>query len=295
MKIRSIFEDEDILHYIRISIIAFVIFLIVIGMLYFLFRTKTDITFSSYKLPYGTTENTISLIESVGGKQVTDANRSGNMLVIGDLEITATEIDTKKLGVYKVKYSFNDEKREDMIIEVTVYDDQPPELIIIDQELDADLDDLNDDWLKENIKITDNETKDPSVKISTVPENYDYGDKIKVNILVTDDSGNKTSGSYVVHINEKKQDPPQEDNQQIQHNDYSEEQISGTGNNNNQTSNDVTGKQKPQDVFYSADDYDMITASQLCSSTLTSSGYPGSCTGVFDDNNIYQGMKLHFN
>ena len=294
MKIRELLEDEDIRGYLRIGISGLVIFLLAILVLYFLFRTGTDIVFSSYEIAYGSTENTISLIESVGGSTVTDQNRSGNMIIINDMEITANEIDTRQLGEHRVVYSFSDPDIDDVEIVVTVVDKVPPTITILDDSVDYDKEEVDESLLLENVKVADNETPDPMMTVTLDPEEYDYGDEVTVRISAEDRSGNEMSSTFQMHINEAPEPEPEENRDMPADPSRQEPSSSSPSPSTGGASQVQRPSSSAKDKFFSAEEYDMITASQLCASELTSSGRAGNCVGIFDENNIYQGMQLHF-
>lgn len=296
--------DDDVLHYIKIAVIVFISAVAILVMLFLIFRPSAKIELSRHSVEYGETLSAIDLIEKVKGEDVSTADITKGTMTFDDLEISATELDTKKLGEQNIIYSFSDGSK-DISETIEVVDTTKPEITLKTKKITLSLDEAKKmkSW-KQYYQVQDNYHEFPTVLEELEEEELDYGSSTYVKIRAIDTSGNEADARIQLQIKEKEvkkkkeaqieeKDPKQESSKQEPQQSTQEEPQEDSSND---AANEIPEEkiEIPAKDYLFSDGYDMTTAPQACQIDLSNSGRSGMCVPLQDDNGIYIGMRLTF-
>ncbi len=294
-------HDEDVRHYLKLIGGVVISCLLILGGLMIVLRPDGKIELKSNIVEYGENVTSIDLIQKVKGQDIEEAEKSKGSLTFGDLEITADELDTSRLGKQSIRYSFSDGS-EDVVEEIEVKDSVNPVIKVKNEEIELSLSDFeNTKTWKKYYEVTDNYFEAPTSTERLDKTKADYGDILHLEITAIDVSGNKSAAKLTIKIKEEekhkdKKEESRENNAatvppQNQDNKKDDSPIKP-----NEHLPMVENKPKPAGKEYLfSDGWDMSSAPNQCQIDLQNSGISGSCIPIQDDNGIYLGMKLIFN
>lgn len=286
--------------------IAGFVFLVILGIIVSIATSRFSDTTIHFKedltIEYGSEVNTISLIESVGNRKLSedDYDYKNNRIILRNWEVTGETINTNALGKYQVKFTTSDLEDNIYTITVEVVDTIPPEINIKKTEIEIDEDEIGELDLESNYSVTDNYSELRNIYVVYEPraEALKIGKNI-IKIVAQDENGNTSEKQFTVIVNEIIIEEPEP-----------EPPSTPSGNNNSSGGSTTTQPQQPstpapqpsvpsgspvvKDFLFSAG-YDMSTAPQACAAELSASGRSGSCTPLQDADGIYYGMRLTLN
>lgn len=303
-------QDEDIRHYLKITLIGFLLFGVVVCLFLFMFRSTYEIHLVKDTLEYGEEVRVVDLVDGIGSETFTeDSKISSNTIRLSDFEVTFSEIDFDKLGEQTITATFSDESIKDESFVLHIVDTTAPVITIKEDPASMDLEQVKEKDFGSLFEVTDNYTSTSKIKLKTYieEENYTYEDQVTLVIQATDSNKNRTTKHMTIQINPKPEEPEEKEEAEPSQ----ESGNSATSNNSssyganqpqsipsqsqNQQSTAPAQPQKPSNrQFLFSDGYTMDTVSGACSSALFSSGYAGSCVPLQDANGIYYGMELRF-
>lgn len=334
-KIVDLLLDEDIRKYLLFfagGLIAFILLFIAIRIY---FTPKVELVFYEKEIEYQDKINSIVLIESVNGidcKNIKDKTKGSMYIEELDLEITATFLDTEKLGEQEIEYSFNNGcpsiKKTFNILDKTA-----PKITIKKKTLDFYLEELEKmDSISKYYSVIDNCDQLPLVTNDFTKIKFEEGKKYKIEVVATDASKN-VSKDYIEIIVKKKevikeneeekaqtsQNQPSDslnnnqssNNTKPQSNNSQDSQQSNNLNSNNtkpsqkeenkvDTSKKEEATSKPQETpkqpktkrFMFSDGYDMNTAYEACINEFNANGQNGQYYPLKDAEGIYIGYEI---
>lgn len=188
---------------------------ILIGLLFILFigigvsfvEADQTVHFSkNMRIDYGSKQNTITLIEKIGHKKVTKGsiNEKENSLKIGNVTIKADKINTKVMGVSKIKYQINGDEQITKYVEIK--DISSPKIKLKKKNIKISEEKLNTFNIEEFYSVQDNYSKPLSIAVtySKDPTNLKVG-KNKITITAIDEYKNETRKEIVVDVKPKKE------------------------------------------------------------------------------------------
>lgn len=299
--------DEDVRHYIKIIGAVMIFCIIIIGVLMFMFKPDAKIELKTNIVEFGDDITSIDLIRKVKGKNIESGIQSKGSLTFPDLEITADELDTTKLGVQNITYSFSDGS-EDVVEEIEVKDTIKPVIKLKNERIELKLSEFKKmkSW-KKYYEVSDNYFEAPTSTESLDKKNVDYGDILHLDIIAIDVSGNKSTARMIIKIKEKekpedKQNENREEKESTQHKETipnqiqnSEKETTYSDRNPNEYLPRTENKSKLAGKKYLfSEGWDMSSAPNQCQIDLRNSNASGSCIPIQDANGIYLGMELVF-
>lgn len=303
-------QDEDIRHYLKITLIGFLLFGVVVCLFLFMFRSTYEIHLVKDTLEYGEEVRVVDLVDGIGSETFTeDSKISSNTIRLSDFEVTFSEIDFDKLGEQTITATFSDESIKDESFVLHIVDTTAPVITIKEDPVSMDLEQVKEKDFESLFEVTDNYTSASKIKLKMYieEENYTYEDQVTLVIQATDSNKNRATKHMTIQINPKPEEPEEKEEaepSQESGNSATSNNSSSYGTNQpqsipsqsqNQQSTAPAQPQKPSNrQFLFSDGYTMDTVSGACSSALFSSGYAGSCVPLQDANGIYYGMELRF-
>ena len=166
--------------------------LCIVVMMFFVFRlfNKPNIQFKKNQIDIEINEklaDPLTYIEKVNGKYKES-----------DIKIDSSQVNTKKLGEYKIKYTLND-KEYDLLVHVV--DTKAPTYKT--KNLDIDV------GMKVDIKDVVSDIKDSTKTKAYFKKDYDFTKEgqQKMTVVVEDEAGNKTEKEIEVNIVKDKEKP----------------------------------------------------------------------------------------
>lgn len=200
------FKDEYVKRYALFGLIGVSIFAGLALLFMFMFKQNYDISLSTYTIDFGDDTLITELVDSVGGTPVREENIiNANTLMVDDVEIVFDGFDSNVLGSQEVHVRFSNNANEQVIV-LKVVDKIPPVIHIdTEQPLSLSLDDVRAKNVGKVFHVTDNQTPDNKIDISTYidEDNYGYGDNVHLFIEASDLSGNKSTSMIEISIKEK--------------------------------------------------------------------------------------------
>ena len=294
-------HDEDVRHYLKLIGGVMISCLLILGGLMIILRPGGKIELKAKIVEYGENVTSIDLIQKVKGQDIEEAIKSKGSLTFGELEITADELDTSRLGKQSIRYSFSDGS-EDVVEEIEVKDSVNPVIKVKNEEIELSLSDfLNTKTWKKYYEVTDNYFEAPTSTERLDKTKADYGDILHLEITAIDVSGNKSAAKLTIKIKEEEKHKDKKEESRVnnaatvppqnQDNKKDDSPIKP-----NEHLPKAENKLKPAGKEYLfSDGWDMSSAPNQCQIDLQNSGVSGSCIPIQDDKGIYLGMKLIFN
>lgn len=257
-------------------------------------------------LDFGTNQNTISLIQSIGKVEITDDLITGNTIEIDTFVVTCDEIDTNKLGNYEVVYQTNALEKRFFTKQVSVKDISAPVIKVSDKEITLTLEEYKEYNFADFIEVEDNWKEDQPIIDITIDQVIEVGKSYEVRILAKDKFGNEATEMFTLHIKEEEKTEEVIESPEVIPNNpvYNPPVQNPNGVTNiappviNQappvSSNPTPSKPQGKDFLFS-NGYTIENVGNACQQELLNSGASGSCIPLRDSNGIYIGMRLQFN
>ncbi len=248
-------------------------------------------------LDFGATENAISLIQSIGDKEITEELINGNTIEIDTFVVTCNEVDTNKLGNYEVVYQTNATENRLFTKQVSVKDISAPTIKVKDKEITLTLEEYKTYNFAEFIEVEDNWKEENPIIDITVDKAIEAGKSYEVIIHAKDKFENAATETFTLHIKEEKTEEVTESPEVVPNNPVYNPSIQ---NPNGATSiappviKPTPPKPQGKDFLFS-NGYTIENVGNACQQELLNSGASGSCIPLRDSNGIYIGMRLQFN
>lgn len=233
--------------------------------------------------------DTCQYVERIDHSDIKEADIYDGEIHFNNIVLSCPVVDTSTAGPVKLIYTWNDLTYELLAI---IRDTEAP-IIEIDSKITIQVGDHFD--MLDHVKVSDTTTSDEDLTVS-YSGTYDTtrAGEYDISIRAVDDAGNISMAMTTLIVEEA---PASDVDLPTQGSSSPSADSPQAADKQTQTTQPQasSGHSEGYTKFYSAAAYDMITASQLCADELTASGRAGSCVGVFDENNIYQGMQLTIN
>lgn len=295
--------DDDILHYIKIAAIIIISSVVILGFLFFLFRPSAKIELSTHSIEYGENVSAIDLIKTVKNENIATAEKNRGTMTFENLEISATELNTNKLGKQTIIYSFSDGS-EDISETVEIVDTIKPKIILKKKKVVLTLEEAKKtkSWDK-YYEVKDNYNEFPTVLEELEKKDLNYGITTYIKVRAVDSSGNEAEEKIQLQIKEK--EVKKTEKKEMEEKDVNvqkpqtpaqpvpEEEVTNEPLNPSDEKSEEPVQIPAKDYLFS-DGYDMTTAPQACQIDLGNSGRSGMCIPIQDSNGIYIGMRLTF-
>lgn len=246
--------------------------------------------------------NACQLLIGVDNLDVLPGNIQDNEVLINDLVIQCPEIDSSILGVQTINYLLNDKKYP---LTVTIADLEPPQLIFSERNIEVDQYDTSFNIL-DVVEAIDNVDDDIIVGLDSSFDINTAG-KYKVRLQAYDKSGNVVYDEIRINVlpGEKPQPEKEIEIVYIERSAGKKEETvkADSSNEKNNESTTKTPVIKPNDQFFSFDDYvtgnaydDAYNACMYAGNQKLNTGYTGTfnCNVVYDPKLGYTGYQLEF-
>lgn len=156
-------------------------------------------------LNYGSEDNTISLIKTIGGKDVKkeDIDKEKNLISIGNWKVWADEVDTTKIGKYSIAYQTSDNSSVKITKMVEVADIEGPAITArFEKPPVVNLSEISDLKPGDLVYVTDNLSRGEGIKVEFEEDinSIVKGGTHTVSIMCSDEAGNITRMDVAVSV-----------------------------------------------------------------------------------------------
>lgn len=156
-------------------------------------------------LNYGSEDNTISLIKTIGGKDVKkeDINKEKNSISMGNWQVWADTVDTTKIGKYNIAYQTSDNSSVKITKMVEVADIEGPTITArFEKPPVVNLSEIGDLKPSDLVYVTDNLSRGEGIKVEfeTDINSIVKGGTHTVSVVCSDEVGNTTKMDITVSV-----------------------------------------------------------------------------------------------